>query len=219
MTYHDILNIILFNIRKILKITILSSLLLFLILLFVYPVTYRAPATILPPENDNQTGSLSSLLSGQDFSGLLTGGLSSANSQLYMEILKSRSAAEYVVRKYNLIDYYNEENIYEAANELTKHLNVEINKEGIIKLSVEVSTSVIPLVFDDKDAVKEFAAKLANSYVEALDSINREKLSSKAKKAREYIASELLKTSATLDSVENALMNFQERNKTVALPE
>ena len=219
MTYHDILNIILFNIRKILKITILSSLLLFLILLFVYPVTYRAPATILPPENDNQTGSLSSLLSGQDFSGLLTGGLSSANSQLYMEILKSRSAAEYVVRKYNLIDYYNEENIYEAANVLTKHLNVEINKEGIIKLSVEVSTSVIPLVFDDKDTVKEFAAKLANSYVEALDSINREKLSSKAKKAREYIASELLKTSATLDSVENALMNFQERNKTVALPE
>jgi tyrosine-protein kinase Etk/Wzc len=98
-------------------------------------------------------------------------------------------------------------------------LNVEINKEGIIKLSVEVSTSVIPLVFDDKDAVKEFSAKLANSYVEALDSINREKLSSKAKKAREYIASELLKTSATLDSVENALMNFQERNKTVALPE
>jgi tyrosine-protein kinase Etk/Wzc len=219
VTYHDILNIILFNIRKILKITILSSLLLFLILLFVYPVTYRAPATILPPENDNQTGSLSSLLSGQDFSGLLTGGLSSANSQLYMEILKSRSAAEYVVRKYNLIDYYNEENIYEAANVLTKHLNVEINKEGIIKLSVEVSTSVIPLVFDDKDAVKEFSAKLANSYVEALDSINREKLSSKAKKAREYIASELLKTSATLDSVENALMNFQERNKTVALPE
>jgi tyrosine-protein kinase Etk/Wzc len=219
VTYHDILNIILFNIRKILKITILSSLLLFLILLFVYPVTYRAPATILPPGNDNQTGSLSSLLSGQDFSGLLTGGLSSANSQLYMEILKSRSAAEYVVRKYNLIDYYNEENIYEAANVLTKHLNVEINKEGIIKLSVEVSTSVIPLVFDDKDAVKEFSAKLANSYVEALDSINREKLSSKAKKAREYIASELLKTSATLDSVENALMNFQERNKTVALPE
>jgi tyrosine-protein kinase Etk/Wzc len=219
VTYHDILNIILFNIRKILKITILSSLLLFLILLFVYPVTYRAPATILPPGNDNQTGSLSSLLSGQNFSGLLTGGLSSANSQLYMEILKSRSAAEYVVRKYNLIDYYNEENIYEAANVLTKHLNVEINKEGIIKLSVEVSTSVIPLVFDDKDAVKEFSAKLANSYVEALDSINREKLSSKAKKAREYIASELLKTSATLDSVENALMNFQERNKTVALPE
>jgi tyrosine-protein kinase Etk/Wzc len=219
LTYHELINIILFNIRKILKITILSSLLLFLILLLVYPVTYRAPATILPPENDNQTSSLSSLLSGQDFSGLLTGGLSSANSQLYMEILKSRSAAEYVVRKNNLIDYYNEENIYEAADELTKHLDVEINKEGIIKLSVGVSTSVIPLVFDDKDTVKEFSAKLANSYVEALDSINREKLSSKAKKAREYIESEILKTSAVLDSVENALMNFQERNKAVALPE
>lgn len=219
MTYHEIINIILFNIGKIIKVTVLSSLLLFIILLFVYPVTYRAPATILPPENDNQTGSLSSLLSGQDLSGLLTGNLSSANSQLYMEILRSRSAAVYVVRKHNLTDYYNEESVYEAANELTKHLNVEINKEGIIKLSVDVSTSVIPLVFDDKDRVKEFSARLSNSYVEALDSINRKKLSSKAKRAREYIESELVKTSAVLDSVESALMNFQERNKTVALPE
>lgn len=219
MTYHEILNIILYNLRKILKVTLLSSFILLLILLLIYPYTYKSPATVLPPENENQSGSLSSLLSGQDFSSLLTGGLSSANSQLYVEILKSRSAAEYVVRKHNLVDYYNKETVYEAADELTENLNVEINKEGIIKLSVDVSTSIIPLVFDDKDTVKEFSAKLTNSYVEALDSINRKKLSSKAKKAREYIEAELVKTSALLDSVESALMNFQERNKTVALPE
>ena len=219
MSYHEILNIILFNIKKIIKVTAFSSFLLFLILLFIYPTTYNSPATILPPDNENQVGSLGSLLGSQDFSGLITGGLSSANSQLYMEILKSRSAAEYVVRKHNLIDYYKKDNFYDAAEELTKHLNVEINKEGIVKLSVEVSTSLIPLIFDDKDTVKEFSAKLSNSYVQALDSINREKLSSKAKKAREYIEAELIKTRTALDSVESALMNFQERNKTVALPE
>ena len=219
MSYHEIINIILFNIKKIIKVTAFSSFLLFLILLFIYPTTYNSPATILPPDNENQVGSLGSLLGSQDFSGLITGGLSSANSQLYMEILKSRSAAEYVVRKHNLIDYYKKDNFYDAAEELTKHLNVEINKEGIVKLSVEVSTSLIPLIFDDKDTVKEFSAKLSNSYVQALDSINREKLSSKAKKAREYIEAELIKTRTALDSVESALMNFQERNKTVALPE
>ena len=219
MSYHEILNIILFNIKKIIKVTAFSSFLLFLILLFIYPTSYNSPATILPPDNENQVGSLGSLLGSQDFSGLITGGLSSANSQLYMEILKSRSAAEYVVRKHNLIDYYKKDNFYDAAEELTKHLNVEINKEGIVKLSVEVSTSLIPLIFDDKDTVKEFSAKLSNSYVQALDSINREKLSSKAKKAREYIEAELIKTRTALDSVESALMNFQERNKTVALPE
>jgi len=219
LSYHEIINIILFNIKKIIKVTAFSSFLLFLILLFIYPTSYNSPATILPPDNENQVGSLGSLLGSQDFSGLITGGLSSANSQLYMEILKSRSAAEYVVRKHNLIDYYKKDNFYDAAEELTKHLNVEINKEGIVKLSVEVSTSLIPLIFDDKDTVKEFSAKLSNSYVQALDSINREKLSSKAKKAREYIEAELIKTRTALDSVESALMNFQERNKTVALPE
>ncbi len=219
MTYHEILNIILFNIRKILKVTILSSIILFFILFLIYPVTYNSPVTILPPDNESQMGSLGSLLGGQDFSSLLTGDMSSANSQLYMEILKSRSAAEYVVNKYNLVKYYNRDNVYEAADELAKHLNVDMSKEGIVKVSVNVSTSLVPLIFDNKDTVKEFSAKLSNSYVAALDSINREKLSSKAKKAREYIEDELVKTRSALDSVESALMNFQEQNKTIALPE
>jgi capsule polysaccharide export protein KpsE/RkpR len=77
----------------------------------------------------------------------------------------------------------------------------------------------MPLFFDDEDSVKKFSAALTNSFAEALDKINREKLSSKAKRARIYIESELKKTRIQLDSVEIALMNFQERNKTVALPE
>ena len=118
-----------------------------------------------------------------------------------------------------LLTIITRDNVYEAADELTKHLNVEMSKEGIVKVSVNVSTSLIPLIFDNKDTVKEFSAKLSNSYVAALDSINREKLSSKAKKAREYIEDELLNTRAALDSVEGALMNFQEKNKTISLPE
>jgi len=219
MTYHEILNIIIFNKAKILKVTIFSTLLLFLILLFIYPVTYKSAVTLLPPENDNQSPNLGSLLSGQDFSGLLTGGFFSANSQLYVEILKSRSAAEYVVKKHNLIKYYDEKNVYEAASELNKHLEVEINKEGIIKLSVDVSTSALPFLFDDKEKIRKFSAALSNSFAEALDKINREKLSSKAKRAREYIEEQLRRTRVQLDSVENELMKFQEINKTVALPE
>ncbi len=219
MTYHEILNIILTHRKKILKVTILSSIFLFLILFFIYPITYTAPATILPPEDNSKVGSLSSLLSGQDFSGLLTGGLTNANSQLFVEILKSRSASEYVVRKHNLVSYFNKDNEYEAAGKLTKLLNVEVNKEGIITISVDVSTSLIPLLFDNVDSVKKFSAALTNSFAEALDKINREKLSTKAKRARIYIESELKKTRLQLDSVEVALMNFQEKNKTVALPE
>lgn len=219
MSYHDILNVIIFHRVKILKVTILTSIFLFLILLLLYPRTYTSPATILPPENNNQVGSLSSLLGGQDFSGLLSGSFANANSQLFMEILKSRSVAEYVVRKHNLIEYFDVENEFEASRELSNRLNIDINKEGILKVSVNVSTSLVPMLFDEVEDVKKFSAKLSNSFIEALDAVNREKLSSKAKRTREYIELELTKTKLQLDSVETALMNFQESNKTIALPE
>lgn len=219
MNYHELLNIILTNSRKIIKVTILSTVFIFIILYFIYPITFNAPATILPPENKSQMGSLGSLLGMQDLSGLLTGGLTSANSQLFVEILKSRSASEYVVRKHNLTEYFDKNNELEAVNELKSRLNININKEGIITLSVDVTTSLIPLLFDDADTVKKFSATITNSFVEALDKINREKLSSKARRTREYIEGELIKTRKQLDSVEVALVNFQEKNKTVALPE
>jgi tyrosine-protein kinase Etk/Wzc len=219
MSFHDILNIILFNRVKILKITILTSIFLFIILLFLYPRTYSSPATILPPENKSQMGSLSSLIGGQDLSGLLSGSFTNANSQLFAEILKSRSVAEYVVKKHNLVEYFDVENEFEAAKEINKKLKVDINKEGILKVSVGVSTSYIPMLFDEVDTVKQFAADLSNSFVEALDKINREKLSSRAKRTREYIEAELITTKIKMDSVESALVEFQKINKTIALPE
>ena len=219
MTFHDIINVILVHRNKILKVTILTSFFLFLILYFIYPVTFNSPTTVLPPENKSQMGSLGSLLGGNDLSGLLTGGLSNANSQLYREILKSRSAAEYVVRKHNLVEYLGSKSEVEAARKLSDKLNIEINKEGILTISVDVSTTLAPLIFDDLDSVKRFSAVLSNSYIEALDKINREKLTSKAKRARMYIEEQLNITRNKLDSVETALMTFQEKNKTISLPE
>ncbi len=219
MTYHDILNIIIFNRGKILKVTILSTIILFFVLLFVYPVTYKATVSVLPPENNTQLGGLGSLLSGQDFSSILMGGLPNANSQLYMEILKSRTAAVYVVKKYNLVSYYNSDNIYEAAKKLDKNLEIDITKEGIIELSVDVNTPWFPVFTGMRDSIKNLSADLSNCFVEALDKINNEKLSSKAGRARKYIETQLVQTKADLDSAENKLMIFQEKNKAVALPE
>jgi uncharacterized protein involved in exopolysaccharide biosynthesis len=69
------------------------------------------------------------------------------------------------------------------------------------------------------DSIKKLSASLSNSFVESLDIINREKLSSKAKRARIYIESQLQQTKYLLDSSENSLMLFQKKNKTVSLPE
>ncbi len=219
MSFHDIINTIIYNRKIILKVTILTAVLLFLVLLLIYPFSYEAPVTILPPEKNDQAGSLSSILGGENLSSLLTGGLSTANSQLFMEILKSRSASLYVVRKHNLVDFYDSENEIEAAKELNKSLNINLSKEGIITLGVKISTGLFPLFSSERDSIRKLSAEISNSFVEALDKINREKLSSKAKRARIYIESQIVETKRLLDSAEYALMQFQKKNKAVSLPE
>lgn len=219
MTFHQILNTILINLRAILKITILSAVIIFIYLLFISPVSYRAPVTILPPAEQESMSGLGSLLSGADFSSLLPLSLTQGSSQLFMEILKSRSAAEYVVKKHNLIEYYDVDNLFEASNRLREDASLDLSKEGIITLSVDMSTGFVPIIFSDRDSVKKFAAEISNSYVEALDKINREKISFKAKRAREYIENQLTVTKSQLDSAEYNLMNFQKNNKAISLPE
>lgn len=218
LTLHEFLHTIIKNIKSIIKVTALVTIIVFIILFFIYPVTYHSVVTVLPPEKSTEMG-LSSLISGQGLSGLLTGAGGNANSQLYMEILKSRTAAEYVVRKNNLVAYYNSKSELEAAEKLLKALALEVTKEGIIRLSVETESKVLPMFNDNLQNIKEFSARLSNSFIEALDSINREKLSSKARNARLYIEDQMNKTKSALDTAETELMEFQRNNKTISLPE
>ena len=219
MNFHDLINIILRNISFLIKTTIIAAVLLFFILFLIYPITYKSEISVLPPEQGDQSNALSSLLGENVMSGFFYTSSKSFNSELFVQILKSRTAALYVVRRLNLKEYYNKETDLTAANYLNDRLNINLTKEGIIKLDVEVSSSFIPWLLDDKDSLKRFAALLSNTYIEALDSINKAKLSSKAKRARNYIETQLVSTKAVLDSVEFQLMRFQDENKTIALPE
>lgn len=219
MDYHKTLNTILINIKTIIKITVLSTVILFLILLLIYPHTYKSEVVVLPPERSSSMDGLGSLLAGKDLSNFLTANISNASSQLYIEILKSRSAAIYVLEKLKLQNEYDEKSIYRAAKKLSDQLEIDLNKEGIIKLSVNVKTKLIPYLFDNVDEKKKLASDLSNTFIEALDKINREKLVSRSRRARLFVEDQLIRTKVKLDSVENALMEFQKKNKTISLPD
>lgn len=219
MSWHEILQIILRNFAQILKITFVSTILVFILLLVVVPITFISEVTILPPEKSSQLSGLGSLLGSSEINSFMSGSVSSANSQLYGEILKSRSASLYVVEKLQLMDYLDARNKFEAAEILKKKINLNINKEGIIELSVEVSSSFLPLFLSNQDKLKNLSAQLSNCFAEALDRINREKNSSKARNARIYIESQLVITNAKLDSAETRLLEFQQNNKTISLPD
>lgn len=219
MSWHEIVNTIIINIKSILKITIFTTMLIFIVLLFVYPKTYIATAKVLPPTESNNLGGLGSVLSGKDLSSFLLSDNSVGNSQLFIEILKSRSAANYVVNKLNLFDYLNTIDNQEAALKLSDDLDLNLSKEGIISVSVKVKSTIFPLIFSSQDSLKDLSASLSNTFIEALDNINNAKLSTKAKRAREFIEEQLVSTKIALDSSENNLMLFQMKNKTVSLPE
>lgn len=219
MTLHDIIHVLLINWKSIVKYTMGSTVVIFLYLFIISPATYNAPVTILPPPESDQISGLGSLLSGSGVGDFLTGKFAPGNSQLFLQILKSRTAAEYVIRKNNLLEFYNEEFEYEAIKKISKDLELDLSKEGIITLSVNLTTGFFPKIFSDSDSIKNLAACVSNSFIEALDSINREKVSYRAKRAREYIEAQLLQTKVELDSAELKLMEFQKENKTISLPD
>ncbi|HEY6437086.1 MAG TPA: Wzz/FepE/Etk N-terminal domain-containing protein [Ignavibacteriaceae bacterium] len=219
MTLHDIVHILLVNWKLIIKYTLGTAIVTFVYLLLISPVTYKAPVTILPPIETDQLSGLGSLISGGGVGDFLTGKLAPGNSQLFLQILKSRTAAEYVIRKNNLLEFYSEEKEFLAINQLQQNLELDLSKEGIITLSVNVSSEYLPLVFSDISSIKKLSASISNSFVEALDSINREKVSYRARRGREYIEAQLNVTKTELDSAEVKLMEFQKKNKTVSLPD
>jgi tyrosine-protein kinase Etk/Wzc len=219
MSWHEMMNIVVINIKNILKITTYSTIFIFIVLLFIYPHTYESTVSILPPEKNTGYSGLGSLLGQDDISGLLTSKMSSGSSQLFVEILKSRTAATFVVKKLNLKRFYNSDDNIEASEKLQKNLNIDLSKEGIIKLYVDLKSNFVPLLFSNSDSLKILSSKISNAYVEALDKINREKSSSKAKSARLYIEDQLKVTRTMLDSAEFALLNFQKKNKAIAIPE
>ncbi|MCX8106259.1 MAG: Wzz/FepE/Etk N-terminal domain-containing protein [Ignavibacterium album] len=219
MDFNTIVHIMLLNWKRIITVTFLSTILLFLIFLFAYPVTYSSTAVILPPEKNTSFIGLSSILAQQNMTSLLSPSLSNASSQLYAEILKSRSASLYVIKKLNLQNEYDEKDINLAAIKLSQDLNVELTKEGMVKISVDYSSKFFPLITDDLTKRKEISALISNTFVEALDKINREKLSSKSKKARVFLESQIIQTRKAVDSLETLLQNFQKKNKALSVPD
>lgn len=219
MDFHTIIHTILTNWKKIVSVTLFTTIFLLLIFLFIYPHTYRSTAVLLPPEKNTSIFGLSSLLSQQNMTSLLSPSISNASSQLYAEILKSRSASLFVIKKLNIQNEYDEKDINEAANKLSDDIRVELTKEGLIKLSVEYSSKIFPLFIDDLNQRKNFSATLTNTFIEALDRINNDKISTRSKKARIFLESQIKQTKSVLDSIELKLQDFQKKNKTISLPD
>ncbi|RMF64823.1 MAG: hypothetical protein D6743_08825 [Calditrichaeota bacterium] len=208
----DYLNVIIKRRRMILRNALVAGLLM-AIISFILPRSYTAVTTILPPE-DNEAGGLGALLANSPISLLDLPGVSGTSSEIFVEILKSRTVAEGVLStKYqykgktqDLYEIWDADSPQEAIEKLSNRARIFANEQGIVNVAVEMETP-------------ELAAQVANAFVEQLDRVNKEKSFSKAKSSRLYIEEQLKLTQRNLEKASRALADFQSKYKAVNLEE
>ena len=123
----------------------------------VLPVSYTGTTKIVPPLQ-NQTSSASALLSqlGGGLAGLAgsVAGIRGPN-EVYIGMLKSRTVADNLIQRFDLMRVYDAQYISRARKTLGAHTDIISGKDAIITLE-----------FEDEDPKR--AADIANAYVDEL---------------------------------------------------
>ncbi len=188
---------------------------------FIMPQTYTSSCTILPPKKEEGGSGLMDILSGgaapEMFDIGSTFGFGGRPSDLFVRLLTSRTVSDSLILQHHLARFFeiDEDRPWRLAAEPLKEATmIDAAKDGSVTVSVRLSTGIFASA-KDVDSVKNLAALLANEYIRLLDVVNREKLVSRARATRLYIADQLVETKRDLDSAYVRLVAFQEGNKTV----
>jgi tyrosine-protein kinase Etk/Wzc len=198
--------------RRLLAISFIAAAILTLVVSILFlPNWYSSTALLFPPQQESGGLGLSSLLSG-GLSGLLSGGSRMAlptfatPSDIYAAVLKSRTVAEGVIAKHDLIKIYGTKTIEKTIMEFSGHLGVKVEPNGMINLSIE-----------DKDP--ERAAAIAQTLVKELNRVNSESGAAQASATRKFVEERLTQSKMDLADAENAYRDFQQKNRAIALDE
>lgn len=172
------------------------------------PKIYEATATLLAPREGGSNMMLGNLAAAgllQQVPGL---GLSfpslSPNRDMMLSILKSRTMAQTVVKRFGLMERYKSRYPEDAIRTLGNRRNIQVSKEGVISIRVE---DVDPAV----------AAAAADFHVEELDRLIGRYGTGEAGRQRTFLTEQLVRAKTDLEAAEESLRRFQERNRAVAL--
>lgn len=172
------------------------------------PRIYEATVTLIVPREGVGSG----ILGGLAVSGLLqqVPGISvpslTPNRDLLISLLKSRTVAEMLVDRFGLQKRYDVRFREDAIKALQDATNISVSKEGVIAIRVE-------------DIEPGLAAEMANFYVERVDRLVAQYGTGEAGRQRAFLSSQLALAKTQLDSAEESLRSFQERNRAIVLQE
>ena len=136
--------------RKMVIAIILMSMLFAGVLSLSKPKTYEAQATFFPMNTDYNIQSQGVVMKPRlDMEDLI------------ISILESRKMADRIIEQLDLKKAWNQKLTTDARRKLDKASKVSLDKNGIIKLSVQTGSA-------------ELSSKIANAYVDNLDYFNKE---------------------------------------------
>ncbi len=190
--------------KKMIFLTCLVTFILTCGITLLMPNIYTSTARILPPQNDK--GGLSSMLGSVSNIAALAGlSVGSGSGELYVGMLKSRSIADVIIDKFDLMKIYDQKYRVETYKILNDAVNFSVGKDdGIITVTA-------------KDEDPKRAADIANTYIEELKKLNIKLNLNNAGRERLFLEERLAVVQNDLSKAEDALKDFQEKNKAIRI--
>lgn len=189
--------------RKILIINFLILAIISITVSLVLPVWFKASVVVLPPKSDSSLPNIG-VLSDLALGGILTPG--SEDQNRFIAILNSRRLLTNVIEEFDLMSVYNKELMVETIKELKGNMDIEIGKELQLNISVM-----------DRDPERVWV--MANYIVQIMDDIHKELSTHRARDNRIFMEKRLFSTLDTLNTLENELISFMEKEGITSLPD
>jgi uncharacterized protein involved in exopolysaccharide biosynthesis len=203
----DLFDIVLSLLRRRSRIVLLSigAFVLGVLISLVLKPTFTALAVIMPPQQQQSSasalmGQLGSLLGAGAGGGL---GLKNP-ADMYVGILKSRTIADHVITKFNLISVYKTKRMQDARLVLSNHVEFEVGKDGLIHITV-------------RDGDPNRASDLANAFIDQLYAMNSTLAISEAAQRRVFFDQQMAEEKMALAAAEADLKVTQERTGLIQL--
>lgn len=183
-----------------------AAALLSAVIALLLPGVYSARAVIMPPQED-QSGlnsvALNALATLSSNGSMGAIGLENP-ADMYIGMLKSRSVADALIRRFELQALYDADSLTDAREELDRRASISNGTYGLITV-----------VYEDDDAQR--AADIANAYVEELERLTRRIAVTEASQRRLFVEQQIRLTQDKLVQAENALKHTQEQTGVIDL--
>ncbi len=174
------------------------------------PNWYTATTTILPPQQNvsltaslvGQLGGLSPLTSAGTAAQSL--GLKNPN-EIYVSMLRSRTVADAMIQRFDLMKVYRARTMPDARKELQKASGMDLSSRD----------STITIAVEDRD--RKRAAEMANAYVEELRAVTQIHAVSEAAQRRMFFERQMAQAKNNLASAEQALKETQQKTGLIQL--